>query len=68
LKEVVKANNIKIKEVFKNFDVDASGKLDRKEFAQLIRIIAPDISDDDISEIFVKFDVNKDGDVSFEEF
>lgn len=68
LKEIIKANNLSVRKIFDNFDVDHGGSLDRQEFDKLIRVIAPAIKGHEIDCIFKKFDENGDGSISFEEF
>ncbi len=42
--------------------------MDKGEFEKLIRVVAPKISQEDMEYAFAKFDYNKDGNISFEEF
>jgi calcium-dependent protein kinase len=48
LKEIIKANNLKLQDIFANFDGDKGGVLDINEFSRLIRVIAPAIKDKEI--------------------
>ena len=39
-----------------------------KEFAKLLRVVAPALKDEEIQDVFNSFDANKDGYVDFVEF
>ncbi|KAL4439078.1 hypothetical protein ABPG74_008853 [Tetrahymena malaccensis] len=68
LKEIIKANQLNLKEIFSNFDKDKLGTLDKQEFERLIRVVAPALKDHEIQKCFEKFDKDKDNQVSFDEF
>ena len=68
LREIIKHNNIKISDVFANFDSHHTGQLDINDFSKLIRVIAPKINDYEIKGLFAKFDENGDGTIDFKEF
>lgn len=48
LREIIKAHNLNLQQIFNNFDTDKQGDLDFNEFSRMIRIIAPKIKDHDI--------------------
>ncbi|KRX01735.1 Protein kinase-like domain [Pseudocohnilembus persalinus] len=68
LREIIKANNIEIQKVFDHHDKDKGGSLDRKEFAYLLRKIAPKLRDFEVEDCLKKFDKDGDGEISFQEF
>lgn len=76
MKEIIKANKLRLEDIFANFDGDKGGNLDFNEFAKLIRVIAPAIKEKEILavfwlfewKIFKKFDQDNSGGVSFVEF
>lgn len=68
LKEIIKAHNLNMQQIFNNFDLDKQGDLDIQEFTKLLRVIAPKIKDHEIKDCFKRFDINKDGTISFIEF
>ncbi|EGR32326.1 protein kinase domain protein [Ichthyophthirius multifiliis] len=68
LREIIKANGLKLKQMFVNFDTDQYGTLDKLEFENLIKIVAPALKNDEIDQCFDQFDINKDGNISFDEF
>ncbi|CAD8095363.1 unnamed protein product [Paramecium sonneborni] len=68
LKEIIKANNLKIEDIFKNFDKDQQGDLDFDEFTKLCRTVAPALKNEEIQVVFNKFDKNNDKKISFDEF
>lgn len=43
LREIIKANNLNLMDIFSNFDGDKEGNLDIQEFTRLIKVIAPGI-------------------------
>lgn len=45
---MIKANNINIRELFKNFDKDNSAELNQDEFSKFLRIMAPGLKDREI--------------------
>ena len=68
LQEIIKANNLNLEQMFKNFDTDKYGTLDKIEFENLIKIVAPELKQEEIQSCFNKFDQNKDGSICFKEF
>lgn len=65
---MIKANNINVRDLFKNFDKDNSAELNQDEFSKFLRLMAPGLKDREIKQVFDKFDKDKNGGVSFEEF
>jgi Ca2+-binding EF-hand superfamily protein len=53
---------------FRIVDDDGSGSLDRTEFAKCLVEHAQDLQENEIDELFARFDKDKDGTVDFEEF
>lgn len=41
LKELIKAHNINIRQIFENFDTDKSMELNFQEFCRFVRVFAP---------------------------
>jgi len=58
-------NEEKLKDAFKLFDADGSGKISRAEIAKILHL---DKNSKEIDNILVKLDTNKDGEIDFEEF
>ena len=48
LKEIIKANNLNLEDIFVNFDDDKQGDLSIDEFSKLIKVIAPAIKEQEI--------------------
>lgn len=48
LKEIIRNNNLKLMDIFNNFDKDKGGQLDLNEFGLLLRVIAPALKDREI--------------------
>ena len=57
-----------MRSLFQAFDEDSSGMLDKSEFGMALRVLCPQLSDDDVSRIFDAVDVNMDGSISYTEF
>ncbi|CAD8144176.1 unnamed protein product [Paramecium pentaurelia] len=68
LREIIRANNLQVEEIFAKYDKDQMGDLDFEEFSFMIKEIAKDIKDDDIQAIFDKFDTNNDRNINIDEF
>ena len=68
LKKVIVFNKLDTKMVFKSFDKSGDSLLDFKEFQGLVAIINARHTESDIMDLFGLFDVNKDQNVSLEEF
>jgi len=67
LREIIRANNIDLKELFNKIDKSQDKMLDREEFIELLQMVAKDIPEKDIDRLFQKFDKNNDGTISFKE-
>ena len=48
LKEIIKANNLNLEDIFVNFDDDKQGDLSIDEFSKLVKVIAPAIKEHEI--------------------
>lgn len=57
-----------LRESFRMYDVDHNGHLDKKEVQTFFRDFHEDIADSDMDELFAKFDTDKSGTISFDEF
>ena len=55
----------KLKDAFKLFDSDGSGKISKSEIANILK---DEHDSGEIDKIFDKYDLNKDGEIDFEEF
>ena len=58
-------NEEKLKEAFKLFDVDGSGKISRAEIEKVLHM---EKQSKEIDAIMAKHDINKDGEIDFQEF
>ncbi|CAD8059172.1 unnamed protein product [Paramecium sonneborni] len=68
LREIIRANKLKVEEIFQKYDKDQMGDLDFEEFSLMIKEIAKDIKEEDIQAIFDKFDTNNDRNINIDEF
>lgn len=57
-----------LKAVFDIFDADKSGYIDRDEMRRLMKKLAQDLNEEEISAIMEEVDTDGDGEISFEEF
>ena len=55
----------KLKDAFKLFDKDGSGKVSKKEITSILNC---EKDSDYIDKLFEKYDLNKDGEIDFDEF
>ena len=55
----------KLKDAFKLFDSDGSGKISKSEIANILKA---DNNSTEVENIFKKYDLNKDGEIDFDEF
>ena len=58
-------NEEKLKEAFKLFDADGSGKISRDEIEKVLKLGS---NSKEIDNIMAKHDTNKDGEIDFNEF
>ena len=56
-----------LREIFSHFDSDNNKVIDRDEFANLLRTLAPDISSDEIDVGLRALDANSNGTIEFDE-
>ena len=68
LQSLVKASPNNLEEVFKNIDVDESGKLSAVEFRKALRKLGIGLSARDIDTIMSRIDTNNDGQIDWLEF
>ncbi|GKY94878.1 hypothetical protein MPSEU_000452700 [Mayamaea pseudoterrestris] len=59
---------LKLKEVFDVFDADGSGAIDRDEMRALMKKLAQSLTEEEISAIMEEVDIDKDGEISYDEF
>jgi calcium-dependent protein kinase len=55
----------KLKDAFKLFDIDGSGKISKNEIANILKV---ELNSEEVDKIFTKYDLNKDGEIDFNEF
>lgn len=68
LQGLIKASPCNIEEVFKNFDIDDSGKLSASEFRKALRKLSLGLSARDIDMVMSRIDTNNDGQIDVLEF
>ena len=68
LKKVIVLNKLDAKMVFRSFDKSGDSMLDFAEFKGIVAIINARNTETDLKELFGVFDVNKDMNVSLDEF
>mmetsp|Transcript_8850 Transcript_8850/g.11771 ORF Transcript_8850/g.11771 Transcript_8850/m.11771 type:complete len:177 (-) Transcript_8850:64-594(-) len=57
-----------LKDVFNIFDADGSGFIDKHEMRLLMKKLAQDLTEEEITQIIEVVDKDEDGEISFEEF
>ena len=57
-----------VRSVFRNFDLDDSGAIDRYEFSRACERLSPTMSPEDIEDALSIIDADGDGDITYEEF
>lgn len=57
-----------LRQIFQLIDVDASGRLSYDEFEQIIRCFIPNLDHTEITDLIRKLDLDRDGEIDFEEF
>lgn len=57
-----------IRETFSHFDRDGNGRIDRREFSQLLDALEADMSDDEIEQGLRELDADGNGTIEFDEF
>jgi serine/threonine protein kinase len=68
LREIISKNNIDVEKIFVKFDKANNNSLDMNEFSDFVRVIDENLKPQEIKNLFTKFDINKDGNISFGEF
>jgi calcium-dependent protein kinase len=58
-------NENKLKEAFKYFDLDGNGKINREEIIKILKVTK---SSKELNKIMEENDINKDGELDFNEF
>ncbi|PIP79956.1 MAG: calcium sensor EFh [Deltaproteobacteria bacterium CG17_big_fil_post_rev_8_21_14_2_50_51_6] len=66
--KVLQENLQKIRDNFDFFDRDGNGRIDEKEFAELILAIEPHAKIAEIEKGFIEIDADQDGSIDFNEF
>jgi Ca2+-binding EF-hand superfamily protein len=56
LKELIKAHDINVRQIFENFDTDKSKELNFPEFCRFVHAIAPGLKEHELMQVFGKFD------------
>ena len=67
LKEYLSSKNMRVMDLFRDFDADGSGEIDRKEWIAAWAKIGADFPRQVIEAAFDEFDPNKSGSIDFEE-
>jgi len=57
-----------VKETFKAWDVNGSGRISRKELGHVLQRLCPSITDLDMERLFQAMDSNRDGGIDYDEF
>ncbi|MFB2980394.1 EF-hand domain-containing protein [Microseira sp. BLCC-F43] len=59
---------LKLKKTFEIFDRDGNGTISIKELKQVIQAIGQNVTQTQLQEIIAEIDINRDGEIDFEEF
>ena len=51
--------------IFRIFDKDKSGRLDKRELAIALRTLGEQLSDEEVDDLFKCLDTNKDGELDY---
>jgi Ca2+-binding EF-hand superfamily protein len=62
------AHELQIRKTFELFDEDNSGSVDKYELFYAMKMLGKPLSKQEVDSLFENFDVNKDGELNFEEF
>ena len=65
---MAKARGLNIRQFFEMFDKNKSGTIDKQEFLDFIKEIAPQISRLIVKQMWEKFDRDNSGEISAQEF
>lgn len=57
-----------IREVYNHFDKDRDGSLNKLEFKGVCASLGEDVPDNELDKTFAKYDIDKDGKITFDEF
>ena len=68
LRELLKSKNIALRKTFRIFDTTKDGFWTRHEFDTLLDIYGWELPEDQVTELFNRYDRNGDGRISFQEF
>ena len=60
-------NNVKVLELFRDWDADGNGALDKRELRRAIKALGYYASSHDIDELFAQVDFSGDGQIDFKE-
>lgn len=58
----------KLKNLFRQYDTNGDGTIDMQELKQVVMAISSDFSEDEIMQVFVGMDCNRDGKIQYDEF
>ena len=61
-------NDEEVKRAFELFDQDKNGTVDKFELYYAMKLLGKPLSKQDVENLFENFDLNKDGELNFEEF
>ncbi|XP_028394760.1 calmodulin-beta-like [Dendronephthya gigantea] len=61
-------NHAELKEAFELFDTNGNGYISKEELVQAMKRLGEDLSNEELESMIRNADINKDGQVSFEEF
>jgi len=67
LKEALKVKNMRVMDLFRDFDADGSGEIDKKEWKKAWERIGPDFPASVVADAFDEFDKDKGGSLEFSE-
>ena len=68
LQKVIKEKNISLEKLFAKLDKSGDNMLDVKEFSRLVRAISPNCAEEVTNYLFERWDIDKSGSLSFDEF
>ena len=67
LKEIIRVNYLKVMDVFQTWDVDESGSVDKKEFAEVLESLGYDATTEEYEDVFDGFDLDRSGSLDYKE-
>jgi len=67
LRDALKAKNMRVMDLFRDFDADGSGQIDKKEWKQAWARVGPDFPAEAVDASFDDFDPDRSGELEFSE-